>query len=206
VTDPSATPPAAWYPDPAGSAKQRWWDGSQWTDHFHDPALEVYGAVATPMPSASTPVYGPYIWLITLVPLLSVVQLLFFDMTGYVLRSTDASLSNDPTASVQLMLDPAYLMLQASSWVIWLVSVLFAVLDSRRLARAGVIRPFHWAWTFLYSGIYVIGRSIVVKRRVGRGLAPVWVFIGVTVFSFIAVSISFIAAMTAVFERMPLGY
>ena len=26
--------PAAWYPDPEGSARQRYWDGSHWTDHF----------------------------------------------------------------------------------------------------------------------------------------------------------------------------
>lgn len=206
MTDLSATPPAAWYPDPAGSTKQRWWDGTQWTDHFHDPALEVYGAVATPIPSASTPVYNVHIWIVTLLPLLSTIQLLFFDMTGYMLGSMEASLSDDPTASLQVLLDPAYLLLQASSWVIWLGSVLFAFLDSRQLTRAGIDRPFHWAWTFLYSGIYVIGRSVVVKRRVGRGLAPMWVFIGVAVFSFIAVMIQLAVAMTAVFEQIPLGY
>lgn len=26
-------PPAAWYPDPADSQVQRWWDGNQWTEH-----------------------------------------------------------------------------------------------------------------------------------------------------------------------------
>ena len=28
----SAHPPA-WYPDPTGEAKWRWWDGAGWTDH-----------------------------------------------------------------------------------------------------------------------------------------------------------------------------
>lgn len=27
-------PPAGWYDDPDGSGRQRWYDGSIWTDHF----------------------------------------------------------------------------------------------------------------------------------------------------------------------------
>ncbi len=35
---PSADSPAvaAWYPDPYGNARLRWWDGSVWTSHLHD--------------------------------------------------------------------------------------------------------------------------------------------------------------------------
>jgi len=29
----AATPPAAWYPDPSGQARLRWWDGTRWTEH-----------------------------------------------------------------------------------------------------------------------------------------------------------------------------
>ena len=28
-----APPPPDWYPDPAGRFQQRYWDGSQWTEH-----------------------------------------------------------------------------------------------------------------------------------------------------------------------------
>ena len=32
---PPPTIPAGWYPDPGGSAQQRYWDGTQWTEHLH---------------------------------------------------------------------------------------------------------------------------------------------------------------------------
>lgn len=31
---PQPLPPAGWYPDPAGSHQQRWWDGRGWSDHL----------------------------------------------------------------------------------------------------------------------------------------------------------------------------
>ena len=30
-----------WYPDPNAAGAQRWWDGSQWTDHVQTPAAPV---------------------------------------------------------------------------------------------------------------------------------------------------------------------
>lgn len=31
-----ATAPAGWYPDAAGQARLRWWDGARWTNHTSD--------------------------------------------------------------------------------------------------------------------------------------------------------------------------
>jgi uncharacterized RDD family membrane protein YckC len=41
--------PAGWYPDPAQThpARQRYWDGAQWTEHVHDP-----------LPASMPPAYG----------------------------------------------------------------------------------------------------------------------------------------------------
>ncbi len=30
-------PPPGWYPDPTGGPRLRWWEGSDWTDHFRAP-------------------------------------------------------------------------------------------------------------------------------------------------------------------------
>lgn len=29
-------PPAGWYPDPNGTAEERWWDGTQWSQHVQN--------------------------------------------------------------------------------------------------------------------------------------------------------------------------
>ena len=45
------TTPAGWYDD--GSGRQRWWDGTQWTEHFApivdstEPAADASTAVST---------------------------------------------------------------------------------------------------------------------------------------------------------------
>ena len=40
------TAPFGWYPDPAGTAMLRWWDGSAWTDRLEFRRPEVQSAPA----------------------------------------------------------------------------------------------------------------------------------------------------------------
>lgn len=41
---PPGNTPAGWYPDPSGAGQQRYWDGTQWTEH-HAPAAAGGGGV-----------------------------------------------------------------------------------------------------------------------------------------------------------------
>ena len=162
-----AAPPAGWYPDPAGLPRQRWWDGVRWTDHLHDPALETYGVLAPTVIGPETPVYNPLIWTIVLLPILSLLMLYFRDPTAETIRLEPGR---------PAFVDPLYLASTATGFLIYAGTAVLAFFDSRRLARAGFVRPFHWAWTFLHPAIYVIGRSVVVKRQSGRGIAVIWVW------------------------------
>lgn len=66
------------------------------------------------------------------------------------------------------------------------LSIVFAWLDWRALSANGVPKPFHWAWAFFaFAGagafVYMIGRSVVARRRTGSGLVPLFVWIGLQV-------------------------
>jgi hypothetical protein len=54
MTDNTALPPEGWFPDPEGSGRQRYWDGTQWTSHYYPPV----GEAAMAPPVASTVVAG----------------------------------------------------------------------------------------------------------------------------------------------------
>ena len=136
--------------------------------------------------SRGTPVYNPFIWLVTLLPVITLIILLLWNPVFH-LRYVGAR--RVPTLDPSAFSVP-YFLLVISSWLIYGVSVLLSYLDWQKLQRAGVVRPFHWAWAFLGAGVYVVGRSVIVhKVAPQRGLAPVWALIGLTAVSLILVSV-----------------
>lgn len=192
------TQPAGWYPDPSGGPGTRWWDGQSWTQHVSDPALQIYASNEPRRVDPSTPLYTPWIWLIVLLPLVSILMLVFWDMDAYMASSISST--RDPLAQYS---DPGYLLIQGSSWLFYALSVLFAFLDRRVLLQRGFDRPFHWAWTFLGSAVYIIGRSVIVRRRSGRGLLPIWVAIGVFVVTLIVAIVKISSAMSVMMTLLP---
>lgn len=182
MSRPSAGPAAGWYPDPSGGAGTRWWDGVRWTelvapsDGSH-PVATV--APDRPRLDPTTLIYGPLIWLIVLLPPVIWPFSLMYRPT---IRVIEVGPAGTPSVDPASIYTPHYIALLAASFVLYGISVVLAWGDDRRLTRVGVVRPFHWAWSFLSSPVYVIGRSVIVRRVApGRGLWPVWVFIAIEV-------------------------
>jgi len=124
-----------------------------------------------------TSVSTPWIWLIVLFPLLSLVDVLTVDYSTIFAASLE-----DPAAVPEVQLRDVLSTLL--SFVLWGLTVLFAWLDHKALLRRGIVAPFHWAYAFIpVTLVYVIGRTVVLRRRVGRGSAPLWVLVGVLVLS-----------------------
>lgn len=201
MTDiPAAAIPAGWYADATTPGLMRWWDGTAWTEHTAAAASAApyTGAVAErPQLPADRPIYSPFIWLIVLLPLLTyglffAWQPDFADMTRAMYNG-----SYDPTEPYRAMLTPGYFLLVGSSWLSYGLTVFLAFRDRVWLERQGVVRPFHWAWAFLGSLVYVIGRTVIVRRVAApRGLTPIWVLIAVFIVGII-ISIAWSALLFA---------
>jgi hypothetical protein len=87
------------------------------------------------------------------------------------------------------MFQPGFLLMTFGGWVLLAALVVFGYLDHRQLKRNGVPEPFHWAWSFL-NPVYPIGRAVVVRRRTGSGIWPMWAAIAVVATGLI-ISIAF---------------
>jgi len=129
-----------------------------------------------------------WVWLLAATPLLPLIGLLQWDIKGY-LRAFLLVGTSGGTGSgrlVDAILSPSYFVLLGLGFLTFVLCVVFALLDYYELKKRSIPRPFHWAWSFLQTGaVYIIGRAVIVRRRTGRGLAPLWVWIGVWVLTLI---------------------
>jgi hypothetical protein len=185
-----------WYPDPAGVPGLRWWDGRMW-----GPGLDPAMMRRRPELPPAVPVENPFIWAVAFLPLLSVASLLLWSpsLTYSVLPGENVKVP-DPYS----MMTPGYFLMSLISWGVTAGSVVLAFLDWQRLGRSGVVRPFHWAWSFLGAIIYVVGRSVIVhKVAQGRGLKPVWIATGTNALLYVVITLKMAEFMSAFFAAAP---
>ena len=173
--------PAGWYPDSTGT--QRWWDGTQWTAAA--PPTNFAGPGQPARVTDGTSANTVWVWLIVLVPLVGVIPM--FGYLGYMQQAMLDLLHVIPLGGADpqdmlalqmgMLLNPWYVAMSLVGFATYGLTVWFAYLDARELGRRGFARPFHWAWTFLSLLVYVIGRTVVVRRLGGRSAAPLIVLI-----------------------------
>jgi hypothetical protein len=176
MTNPGGTAAPGWYPDPRGSGALRWWTGTGWSEHLAAPP-NPYGPVQRRTLAAGTPVYTVWIWLVVFLPLVSALSFLFLhpQLPAFTELESGRIGVSDPFA---LLGGPVYFVVVSLGWLLSAVMIVSSWLDYRELTRRGVERPFHWAWSFL-GIVYPIGRSVIVRKVAGRGIAPMWCAIGV---------------------------
>ena len=164
---------------------------------------DPYAPVAIPKAPPGTKTNTPWIWLVVFLRLVQLVPLFFIDWSSMFDLS---SLASSSRASLALMTSPVYLLATLGGWVIYGLCALFAYLDFKQLRDAGVPRPFHFAWVFLSSIIYTIGRAVVVKRRTGHGNAVLWASIGSIVLIFIITIIMSVQMFASIMSQIPTDF
>ncbi|MCU1478956.1 MAG: hypothetical protein JWQ64_3649 [Subtercola sp.] len=205
---PSGSAPQGWYADGSSPSIQRWWDGERWTDHVYDMATSVYSAppdfsspVGGARPGAVQPknvAYNPFVWVVALLPVLSIIGILSWNMTPFFTAIFVASSTRLGNAAIYSSLGAGYFVLVVIGWVVYIGTVVFAYLDYRRLGRQGLARRFHWAWSFLYGITYVIGRTVVVRSQLKHGMRVLWVYAGLLILSALVSIIKVSVALAAV--------
>ncbi|PPL19780.1 DUF2510 domain-containing protein [Microterricola pindariensis] len=158
-------------------------------------------SAAQPGLAQGAPTTGWQIWAIVLMPLVSLLLLFTWDFRSFL----QFVLENPDVSEATLLMNPGYALMTLGSWALAAALIVFAVLDWRWLGRQGYPRRFHWAWAILSSFVYVIGRSIVVKRQAGRGLAPIWVALAVNVITAVA-AIAWVFAIIDMFISSTPGF
>jgi hypothetical protein len=166
----------------------RWWDGRAWTNQTAPLDQPVPATWAErPKLDPAVPVYNVFIWLTVLLPVIAhPFSLLYRPHITFETIGPEHEKAIDPLS----MFTPSCFVLVGVGLLVYVAGAVLSYLDSRRLKRNGVVRPFAWGWSFLSSIIFVIGRSVIVHSVAPkRGLWPVWVAIVVTVLGLVTGSI-----------------
>lgn len=165
--------PAGWYEDPSDAEKVRWWNGINWTDHTQDkPELDVDGdndeeAVLAEARTASTATRAR-----TRVRTTSTAE-------SWIVAFTSGALAVALLVAgwAWLYVAPTLLWLGIAGAVVYALSVLFALLDRRKLARWGH-RPPAAVTAVLTAPVYLLVRALRLPRSWGQFVACILLAVG----------------------------
>lgn len=199
-------PPAGWYPDPTGTVpgQKRWWDGTAWTSHLQapPPPEPVYSPPVVNQrpvePSNSYTNYTPAVALSYVAPI----------QTGptrsVTISGVIIALSPVPQSAIIFGLaaiTQSQIAVYAGLGITVLATIALAIADGVKLSTLGYHRPASWAWILLGPVVYICLRLVRTYKEAKRGLALLWIHVGVnvalTVFFFI-----FSAVVLTVFQSI----
>ncbi|GAA4266275.1 DUF2510 domain-containing protein [Frondihabitans peucedani] len=164
-----------------------------------------YGPTSFPKAPEGAKIYNVFIWAIVALPVLSIILNLISvsslqPLIEDILKQAQAN-PGAQTVPTTPATTPFQVVQQILSILIAAAAVVLGYFDWKALKAQGIARPFHWAWGFfalISPVVYVIGRSVVVRRRAGRGLLPMWVSIAILVIGFIVILTLVIGIFSAV--------
>jgi hypothetical protein len=182
--------PAGWYSDPAGFDQLRWWDGAGWTPHLAPRPVPM-----TP-PAPQAPMFLPPVAQAPMFPL-PITQATGLQTPGVQTLAPPGSWNTvsswfvalSPTffaaayifeflrVAGQPNLSLVFSAIAASSFVPFVVAVIFATVDRHALKKRGYPLPASVWWMLLTPLAYLIVRTVKLRREVGRGSGPLWVWI-----------------------------
>ncbi len=199
----SQVTPPGWYPDAEDGTRLRYWDGTAWTDARTALAPAPVGIAQPDLPE-STQVNTVFAWIFAFLPVVSVVVSLL-QVGSLQAQVAQISVSNSGTFTNATVpgFNAASLLGNLLSLVLYAAAVVLALFDWRALTRIGIVKPFHWAFAFIpVQLVYMIGRTVVLRRRVHRGQAPLIAHIIVIVVSWIVVIVLVVTVLIAVFAQI----
>ena len=180
----AATVAPGWYLDDAG--QHRWWDGRGWTAYTAPQPGTASDPSARPALPAGTRVDTAWVWIVSTLTVLSCIPMFFFPMDAYMATVLDPDAAAAMSSSMLVFIVLTYGM----GFIVWAGTVAAAFADYRHLVRAGVVRPFHWAFAFIpYPIVYLIGRFVVLRKVTPNAGWPLWTHIFVNVVTIVVSSI-----------------
>ncbi len=161
------------------------------------------GAASAPSPTAggyaaypSAPAYaaaqrGPsapgvstdtvWIYLAIAASFLPVLSVFFIDWESFFAASFAPVYSDSQMGTAMMGMVGQSLLISVFGYAMIALTIVFSWLDWRELKSRGVSRPFHWAYSFfallVSITVYIIGRTVVLKRETGKGMTALWVWI-----------------------------